>query len=117
MNDIETIQKARGWRECSEHEGFWLRPGGAKRCERPLPDPLADTPEGWFEFGQIITWATGKKWSLSIETAHDDLYQADVYLNAETEFAMCIGEFYGGFREAAIGAIAQAVHYESEDEK
>ena len=120
MNDIETIQKARGWRECSEHEGFWLRPGEAKRCEHPLPDPLADTPEGWFEFGQIIMWAHESGWRLNLEH----------YTTGKREYVSCIwsipestliGESktdgYPDFREAIIGAIAEAVRHESEDEK
>lgn len=64
MNDVETIQGARGWRECSEHNGFWLSPQDNPTCVHPLPDPLADTPEGWWEFGQILRWAEqrGIRW-------------------------------------------------------
>ena len=33
------------------------------------PDPLADTPEGWYEFGQIIKWAHEKGWAFVLEIA------------------------------------------------
>lgn len=115
MNDIETIQKARGWRECDSPIDcdYWVLPD-ANKHQLKLPDPLADTPEGWWEFGQIITWAMDeKRWNLSVEPYRDVAYQADIY----KDDGLWLGVDYGSFREAIIGAIAEAVRHESEDKE
>lgn len=95
MNDIETIQKARGWRECPEHNGFWLSPQDNHTCVHPLPNPLTDTPEGAWEFVQILKWAEAKGRALAVGW---------------------MGNGYGDFRAAIIAALATAVRNESEVE-
>ena len=94
-NDVETIQGARGWRECPEHNGFWLSPQDNHTCVHPLPNPLTDTPEGAWEFVQILKWAEAKGRALAVGW---------------------MGNGYGDFRAAIIAALATAVRNESEVE-
>lgn len=111
MNDVETIQRARGWRECSEHNGFWLSPQDNHTCVHPLPNPLTDTPDGWWEFEQILKWAHDKGWELALELLPRGPYHADVY----TKDRLWLGLGRGDFRAAIVAALAAAVRRESEE--
>lgn len=132
MNDTETIQRARGWRWYGASDGKmcvgrrWFSPvsGGEfgsihevlASCgdahDPPWPvarDPLADTPEGWWEFGQIIKWAHEKDWAFVLEIA------VHHYCAVVNGAAGWMGNGYGDFRTAIIAALAEAVRRESED--
>lgn len=59
MNATETVRKGQRWEPCgSSGCGWWSRRDaeGNEVEHRPLDDPLADTPEGWWEFGQYTKW-------------------------------------------------------------
>lgn len=89
-NDVETIQRARGWRE-----SVWPF----------LPDPLADNPEDWWEFGQILNWAHAKGWRLEIDHHAGD-YQVSVWV---VDHWGSLSEGHPDFRAAIVAAIAAAV--------
>lgn len=120
MSDVETVQRERGWREC-EYEDGWHSPKIAP-CEQRklstwclqgswpfLPDPLADTPDGWWEFGQTLKWAHEKGWVWAAEPYIGGDHQVDVFGDDEH-----IGYGYGDFRTSIIAALAEAVRHESE---
>lgn len=118
MNDIETIQRERGWRECERHNdcGEWHR---GRASKGGLPDPLADTPEGWWEFGQIIKWA--EEWAAN-NGAQIHIVNA-LYANDPHEWHVNVtdvagiehgGHGVGDFRAAFIAALAAAIRHESE---
>ena len=109
MNDIETIQRERGWRRCPDGCMYWVLTDHASKHQLSLPDPLADTPEGWWEFGQIIKWAHEKGWAFVLEIA------AHHYCAVVNGAAGWMGNGYGDFRTAIIAALAEAVRRESED--
>ena len=44
-----------------------------------LADPLADTPEGWWEFRQILKWAHEKGWVWTAEPYIGGNHQVDVF--------------------------------------
>lgn len=116
MNDIETIQRARGWRECPDHNGFWLSPHDPNRCTHALPDPLADTSEGWWEFGQILRWAHEPAWRLAVEPYHDGTYGASVFRWTDLGGLRRIAEVeHPDFRAAIVAALAAAVRREREE--
>ena len=127
-SDVELIQRARGmgWVGVAE-DGVcigrrWLdeRPAGgflrdfhavAESCgdahEPPWPispDPLADTPEGWWEFGQILRWAHESGW---------------LWFKGDAWMIRGPGNRYGEAyhvdeRVARIAALAAAIRHESE---
>lgn len=111
MNDVETIQRERGWHRdfcCSEPDCDWKDMWRNGDSIGLLPDPLADTSEGWLEFGQIIKWAHEKGWAFVLEIA------AHHYCAMVNSAAGWMGNGYGDFRTAIIAALAAAVRPESE---
>lgn len=119
-NDVTTIQRARGWRECEYEDSHSHQPetgpcalevyeDGESGCrygwDAPYPDPLSDTPGGWWEFEQILKWAHEKGWELALELLPRGPYHADVY----TKDRLWLGLGRGEFRAAIVGAIAAAV--------
>lgn len=85
-----------------------------------LPDPLADTPEGWWEFGQIAAWRDkwcterGAFWSLTSCVLLDDEqswgYEMVIFMLGETTYSAK----HADERAAIIAALAAAVRHESE---
>lgn len=133
-SDVTTIQRARGWRwfgarddsqSCIGRRFFTTAPERNWRYSHEVsvacgdaheppwaisPDPLADTPEGWWEFGQIIKWAHEKGWAFVLEIA------VHHYCAVVNGAAGWMGNGYGDFRTAIIAALAEAVRRESEAE-
>ena len=121
MNDVETIQRERGWRECGFPAGrnYWTSPITGIH-QRYLPDPLADTSEGWWEFGQIAAWRDkwcterGAFWSLISCVLLDDEqswgYEMVIFMLGETTYSAK----HADERAAIIAALAAAVRHESE---
>ena len=114
MNDVETIQRERGWRECERHNdcGEWHR---GRASKGGLPDPLADTPEGWWEFGQILKWAQsyfpGHSWYQITTTK--SITEVEVVVDGLSVTLKRDADF----REACIAALAAAIRRESEDKR
>lgn len=102
MNDTEIIQRERGWR--------WYGPVAR--------DPLADTPEGWYEFGQILKWADkwcterDAFWDLTSSVLLDDEetwgYEMVIFMRDETTYSAK----HADERTARIAALAAAVRHE-----
>ena len=112
-SDVETIQRERGWHRdfcCSEPDCDWKDMWRNGDSIGLLPDPLADTPEGWWEFGQILKWADGEGYYFTVHTQHEQMiaacfrsgYSSLKFHQHETE------------RGARIAALAAAVRHESE---
>lgn len=57
MNATETVRKARGAVPCACGTNYQTGNLIYGDTHYHGPDPLADTPEGWWEFGQILEWA------------------------------------------------------------
>ena len=117
MNDTEIIQRERGWREGRALAGrdYWTRPPfGIHQLN--LPDPLADTPEGWYEFGQFLKWAHEMGWRFEIDSYGNGEYVAAVVERAAGFgwIGFVEGPMRPDFRTAIIAALAAAVRPESE---
>ena len=88
-----------------------------------LADPLADTPEGWWEFGQIIEWAENQRlrspylpWRFDLMHYGDGHYSSRVWLVGNRYTSPPLAEAASSdFRTAIIAALAEAVRRESED--
>lgn len=119
-NDVTTIQRARGWRECEYEDENWHQPETAlcvlevyeegESCCRygwyaPYPDPLADTPEGWCEFGQILKWAHEKGWRFEMDH-HAGNYQVSVWV---VDHWGSLSEGHHDFRASIVEVLAEAV--------
>lgn len=110
-SDVTTVQRARGWRECEHHDGCGVWQFGVIE-RRGLPDPLADTPEGWWEFGQILRWAHEKGWRLNLIHGYNGTYMGRIW----PEGGVFIdGDVHPDIRAATIAALAAAVRRESEN--
>lgn len=117
MNAVETVYRAMGWRPALWNGRYWHEPGAPEEAVAyPLPDPLADTPEGWWEFGQILgwaeEWATGKHyrldWALGWEPFEGKerrtWYATITHLNT-----IIANTSASDFRTAVLSALAEAV--------
>ncbi len=129
-NDVEVVQRKR-YQPCTKHFDGWRLPDGTQLfqwgcCYRSfdsLPDPLADTPEGWYEFGQILKWIEDKRhtkpylpWAFEIKYYGENSYSAAFWLVGNRYTAVATAEASGSDpRGAVIAALAAAVRPESED--
>ena len=115
-NDVEVVQRKR-YQPCTKHFDGWRLPDGTQLfqwgcCYRSidsLPDPLADTPEGWWEFGQILKWAHKQGWQFELGHFAGN-YEAAVW-NHPYQIGRAT---HTDFRAAIIAALAAAVRHESE---
>ena len=110
MSDVETVQRERGWQRCPDGCMYWvLVTDHLDKHHESIPNPLADTPDGWWEFGQTLKWAHEKGWVWAAEPYIGGDHQVDVFGDDEH-----IGYGYGDFRTSIIAALAEAVRHESE---
>lgn len=67
MNATETVRKAMGREACACGTNY--QTGNLIHGDTHYhgPDPLADTPEGWWEFGQIMEWAREQGWRWELD--------------------------------------------------
>ena len=79
MNAVETVYRAMGWRPALWNGRYWHEPGAPEEAVAyPLPDPLADTPEGWWEFGQILEWAEWSvQWDVAMAKVFDSMWRLE----------------------------------------
>ena len=123
-SDVETIQRERGWIKIQEYCGCWVKQGTEHHFGSHhlwLPDPLADTPEGWWEFGQILKWAEDQRlrspylpWLFDLVHYGDGHYSSRIWLVGNRYTSPPTAEASGDFRTAIIAALAEAVRHESE---
>lgn len=125
MNATETVQRARGqvWCGCGDGQGNcysrrWLdypTTGLAtihvvtEKCGvaheppwEPYPDPLADTPEGWWEFGQILEWAEAKSRVLLIMSMREAVRKVVMQVPPRQAFIESLAELVHHYTDEAL---------------